>query len=55
MKQYISIIFALLFATSSSWAQTKAQADSAYLNKDYAQAIEIYESLLQTGESGEIY
>lgn len=55
MKQYIFIIFALLFATSSSWAQTKAQADSAYLNKDYAQAIEIYESLLQTGESGEIY
>ena len=55
MKQYISIFFALLFSATSSWAQTKAKADSAYINKDYAQAIEIYESLLQEGESGEIY
>lgn len=54
MKQSISILFALLFATSVG-AQTKAQADSAYINNDYAQAIEIYESLLQQGESGEIY
>ena len=55
MKQYITLIFALFFVTSLSWAQTKAQADSAYINKDYAQAIEIYESLLKQGESGEIY
>ena len=55
MKQYITLFFALFFATSLSWAQTKAQADSAYINKDYAQAIEIYESLLKQGESGEIY
>ena len=55
MKQYNIIFFALLFTASSLWAQTKAQADSAYINKDYAQAIEIYESLLQDGESGEIY
>ena len=55
MKQRISILFALLFAVTSAFAQTKAQADSAYINKEYAQAIEIYESLLQQGESGEIY
>ena len=55
MKQYNIIFFALLFTASSLWAQTKAQADSAYINKDYAQAIEICESLLQDGESGEIY
>ena len=55
MKQHISILFALLFAVTSAFAQTKAQADSAYINKEYAQAIEIYESLLQQGESGEIY
>lgn len=54
MKQYISILFALLL-TTTAWAQTKAEADSAYINKEYAKAIEIYELLLQQGESGEIY
>lgn len=56
MKRQIIILLALLFVNSSLWAQqTKADADSAYINKEYAQAIEIYESLLQEGESGEIY
>jgi tetratricopeptide (TPR) repeat protein len=55
MKQYISIFFALIFVSSASWAQTKAEADSAYINKEYTKAIDIYEQLLQQGESGEIY
>ncbi len=55
MRQYISIFFALIFVSTTTWAQTKAQADSAYINNDYSQAIEIYESLLQQGEAGEIY
>ena len=55
MKQYISIFFALIFVSTASWAQTKAEADSAYINKEYTKAIDIYEQLLQQGESGEIY
>ena len=55
MKQHISILFALLFTATSALAQTKAQGDSAYINKEYDQAIEIYEALLQQGESGEVY
>ena len=55
MKRHICILFAFLFVVTSVSAQTKAQADSAYIEKEYAQACEIYESLLQKGESGEIY
>ncbi len=34
---------------------TKAAADSAYLNEDYLSAIDIYENLLETGVSADIY
>ena len=35
---------------------TKAQADSAYINNDFASAISIYETILQNeGESADIY
>lgn len=34
---------------------TKAEGDSAYIRNDFAAAIQIYESLLQQGESAEIY
>lgn len=34
---------------------TKAEGDSAYINNDFASAIQIYESLLQQGEAPEIY
>lgn len=34
---------------------TKAEGDSAYVNNDFASAIQIYESLLQQGEAPEIY
>ena len=34
---------------------TKAEGDSAYIKNDYATAIQIYENILQKGESAEIY
>lgn len=34
---------------------TKAEADSAYIRNDFAAAIQIYENLLQQGESAEVY
>lgn len=34
---------------------TKAAADSAYMNGDFKQAIQIYEELLKDGEAAEIY
>lgn len=34
---------------------TKSEGDSAYLQSDYASAIQIYESLLQQGEAAELY
>ena len=34
---------------------TKAKGDSAYMNADYATAIQIYENLLEQGEADEIY
>lgn len=34
---------------------TKAEGDSAYMQNDYASAIQIYENLLKKGEAAEIY
>lgn len=34
---------------------TKAEADSTYIRNDFAAAIQIYENLLQQGESAEVY
>ena len=34
---------------------TKVEGDSAYINNDFASAIQIYESLLKQGEAPEIY
>ncbi len=34
---------------------TKAKGDSAYVKNDYALAIQIYEDLLENGESAEVY
>ena len=51
------IIFSLtIISVLNVWAQnTKAEADSAYINNDYVKAIEIYEALLQEGEAAELY
>lgn len=56
MKQTIISILFLSFSISVACAQsTKTEADSAYINKNYTKAIELYETLLQQGESGEVY
>ena len=43
------------WACSSGFAQTKADADSAYVNGNYQQAIAQYEALLKKGASAELY
>ena len=45
----------LCWACSSGFAQTKADADSAYVNGNYQQAIAQYEALLKNGASAELY
>lgn len=41
--------------SSSVAGATKSEADSAYIKRDYASAIQIYESLLNEGEAADIY
>ena len=55
MKQYIILLLILLSTFSANAQSRKVEADSAYINQNYAKAIEIYESLLQEGESAEVY
>ena len=52
----IYIILLLLVTVSVANGQTKLQADSAYVNNDYAGAVEMYEAILANeGESSDIY
>lgn len=52
----IYFILMLLVTTGVAFGQTKPQADSAYVNNDYAGAVEMYESILANeGESADIY
>ena len=48
----VSEDFTTLHRTENS---TKAAGDSAYMQNDYLSAIQIYEGLLQQGESAEVY
>ena len=55
-KIYFSLLF--VFASVLAYGQetTKAQADSAYINNDYASAVYLYEDILANqGESADIY
>ena len=55
-KIYFSLLF--VFASVLAYGQetTKAQADSAYINNDYANAVYFYEDILANqGESADIY
>ena len=49
------VMIMLGWACSSGFAQTKADADSAYVNGNYQQAIAQYEALLKNGASAELY
>lgn len=52
----IYIILLLLVTVSVANGQTKLQADSAYVNNDYAGAVEMYEAILANeGESADLY
>ena len=47
-------IYYLLFSTSAN-AQSKADADSAYVQGNYQKAIELYSELLKEGQSADVY
>lgn len=47
-------IYYLIFSTSAS-AQTKADADSAYVQGNYQKAIELYSELLKEGQNADVY
>ncbi len=52
----IYLIFALFASITMAYGQNKAQADSAYINNDFAGAAELYEGILANeGESADIY
>ena len=54
MKRFF-IIICCLTLTVPFRAVSKIDADSAYVRGDYAQAIALYEELLEEGESSEVY
>ena len=54
MKRFFIIICCLTLAIPF-WGASKIDADSAYVRGDYAQAIALYEELLEEGESSEVY
>ena len=54
MKKLL-LIFACMLTIVSAAAQTKAEADSAYVQEDYEKAISIYNQLLETGVSAPVY
>jgi tetratricopeptide (TPR) repeat protein len=56
---HLLLLFMIALTSSllphTSYALTKAEADSAYVRGEYQQAIKAYESLLKTGASADIY
>ena len=54
-KSVASIAVLLMLLPMTANAATKADADSAYVNGNYQEAIKVYESLLKHGESAELY
>ena len=55
----MAVVIALLLTSSflplTTYAVTKAQADSAYQQEQYQKAAQIYEQLLKHGESADLY
>jgi tetratricopeptide (TPR) repeat protein len=51
----ILVTLIITFACSGAFAQTKAEADSAYSAGNYQKAITLYETLLKSGASPELY
>lgn len=55
IRPLLLLLIAHCFALSLSAAVTKAQADSAYLKKDYAAAARLYEQVLKQGVAPDVY
>jgi tetratricopeptide (TPR) repeat protein len=57
MKRFILFITAFFFVASfiSAAVPTKQEGDRAYSHSDYTKAIQVYEAILKTGESADIY
>ena len=54
-KIYFNILFILVSVCSYAQTDTKAQADSAYINNDFAGAVNLYEQILANeGESADL-
>ena len=54
-KKAATLVLLLLLAPMAAQAATKAEADSAYINGNYQEAIKGYESMLKQGASAELY
>ena len=54
-KSVVSIVVLLMLLPMAANAATKADADSAYVNGNYQEAIKGYEALLRNGASAELY
>jgi tetratricopeptide (TPR) repeat protein len=52
---FIYTIFIGINCLAQDALEIKSDADSAYIKNDYVTAIQIYENLLQQGESAEVY
>lgn len=56
MKKVYSLLILCVMAVQTVWGVTKEEADQAYEQNNYAQAIQLYESLLsEQGESAAVY
>lgn len=55
MLRYLYLIFLFGVALEVNAISTKEKADSAYAKEDYQHAIALYESILKTNESAELY
>jgi tetratricopeptide (TPR) repeat protein len=57
MKRLFLLMFGLFLSISlfAAESNTKEAGDKAYAQSNYAEAIRIYESILQKGESAEVY
>ena len=54
-KKAATLVLLLLLAPMAAQAATKAEADSAYINGNYQEAIKGYEYMLKQGASAELY
>lgn len=54
-SKHMAVLLLLLLLPMAAHAVSKAEADSAYAQEHYQQAIQLYEQLLKKGESSDLY